>query len=633
MLQKFSLLVLVCTAAWADITNQSVTLQANSAINLDSGSTVSSGGDLRWTGSTLAPQGTAKTYLIGNLGDSGIALINQGSLQSFQLIETSTPIPSSSLPVGEAIAVTTNGGNVAKVLVTAIGGSISLKFTTYGNTTSAGGTNAPTITAILNNSSRIGASFPNYGIAPSSLFVIQGTGLADPGVPVLQDTTKGLQTTLNGASINVTVNGTTVRPAIYYTSPAQIAAVLPAATPAGTGTITVSYKGVSSAPFTMKVIPSALGFTTFNGAALATDAVTGSLLSYTQSGKPGEIVIFWGTGLGADPLDSDTTYTSTPNQIKANLQLFIGSSRAQIVYQGASVYPGVDVIGATIPDDVQMGCFVSVGAIIDGISSNITSLPISADGGVCKDPLTGQDGSQITQAGGQATYKTASLNVFQSNSVSAKGTSVTASAASASFVQVSGSFNATAPSPGGCLLTQTTSTPTITGLNAGSITMTPPNGTPVTLQSVASGQFSSTLSSTVPGGTYRFQGSGGTQVGAFDASVTMPSPAINWTNQSAAATITRSAGLLVTWTGGMPGTYVSIVGGSASNGVTGGFNCLAKVEAGQFTVPSYILLSLPAGQGNVAVINNSPYGTFSISGVDNTSTFATINFTQGSTYN
>src|ERR1700691_4949242 len=90
----------------------------------------------------------------------------------------------------------------------------------------------PTITKILNNSSGTPPGLPNYGIAPSSIFIVTGTDLAAPGVPVLQSSAApGLPLTLNGASITVVVNGVTTYPALYYTSPTQLAAVLPAATP------------------------------------------------------------------------------------------------------------------------------------------------------------------------------------------------------------------------------------------------------------------------------------------------------------------------------------------------------------------------------------------------------------------
>jgi len=122
----------------------------------------------------------------------------------------------------------------------------------------------PTIAQILNNSSTIPKGAPNYGIAPSSIFIVTGTGLADPGTPVLQNTSGGLPLTLNGASITVVVNGVTVHPALYYTTPTQLAAVLPAATPVGIGTLTVTYNGASSAAAAIQVVASAVGFNHFN---------------------------------------------------------------------------------------------------------------------------------------------------------------------------------------------------------------------------------------------------------------------------------------------------------------------------------------------------------------------------------
>jgi uncharacterized protein (TIGR03437 family) len=469
---------------------------------------------------------------------------------------------------------------------------------------------APAITAVLNNSSRIPAGSPNYGIAPSSLFVIQGTGLADPGSPVLQDSTHGLQTTLNGATIAVTVNGKTTTPAIYYTSPTQIAAVLPAATPVGSGSIAVTYKGQTSAAFPIKVIASALGFTTYAGSALATDAVTGALLTYLQSGKPGEIILLWSTGLGADPADSDTTYTSTPHALSVNLQMFIGGSKADIVYQGASVYPGVSVIGLTIPANAQLGCFVPVAALIDNIPSNIATLPISKDGGACRDAFSGLDGKQITQST-TSSYKTGTLKLLQP---SVMGSQPTSASALAGLLQVSSSFAPDAPAPGACFLTPATASLDVNGLDAGALALTPPSGSAIAMTNFATGQYSATLTSLSPGGSYKFQGSGGIQVGAFQASVTVPSPALVW-NQPGANNVNRATGLLITWTGGAPGTLVNITGFSNDGNVTVGFSCLAPVEAAQFTVPNYVLLALPAGSGKIILINTAAT-SFSATGID-----------------
>jgi hypothetical protein len=248
-------------AALADL-NQTTTLQANNTLNLVTGARASSGGDLLWNGSTITPQGAAKAY---NLGDFSSIFDSapKGYFDSFKVVSSPAPIPASALVVGDVFAAFTNGGNTAGVLVTAkSGSSITLHFITFIAVVPAG----PTITKILNNSSLIPPGLPNYGIAPSCIFIVQGSGLADAVVPVLQDTQApgGLPLTLNGASITVVVGSVTPHPALYYTSSTQLAAVLPAATPTGTGTLTVNYRGTNSAPAPILVVASAVGINHFN---------------------------------------------------------------------------------------------------------------------------------------------------------------------------------------------------------------------------------------------------------------------------------------------------------------------------------------------------------------------------------
>src|ERR1700747_3383549 len=179
---------------------------------------------------------------------------------------------------------------------------------------------APTIDKIQNNYSYILPGLPNYGIAPGSLFLITGSDLADPNTPVLQSSTApGLPLTLNGASISVTVNGTTTHPAMYYATPTAIAAVLPSSTPAGNGTVTVTWKGTDSAPTQIQVVSTAVGLDTYYGTgiglAVATDATSGPIFTTTTSAKPGQTIVLWGSGLGATT-DSDAVYTSTPAAVK-----------------------------------------------------------------------------------------------------------------------------------------------------------------------------------------------------------------------------------------------------------------------------------------------------------------------------
>jgi hypothetical protein len=80
----------------------------------------------------------------------------------------------------------------------------------------------------------------------------------------------------------------------------------------------------------------------------------------------------------------------------------------------------------------------------------------------------------------------------------------------------------------------------------------------------------------------------------------------------------------VTWSGGDPDSYVSISGSSSSSATANGANdgaaavflCYAPVGAGQFTVPSYVLLGMPAGMGTLNVINATTPAPFAAFGLD-----------------
>jgi len=85
--------------------------------------------------------------------------------------------------------------------------------------------------------------------------------------------------------------------------------------------------------------------------------------------------------------------------------------------------------------------------------------------------------------------------------------------------------------------------------------------------------------------------------------------------------------------GGAPGSYVIISGTSASGSVSGGYTCYAPQSAGTFTVPSYILASLPAGSGTTTVQNSTNLGAFSASGLDFGATLGNVAFTVNSTFN
>jgi len=628
------LLSLVPLAAFADVSNGLV-LQTNNALNLDTGSKVAAGsGDLLWTGTSLVPQGKATAVTLGALGINPYKALTEAALNGSKSAATSDPIPSSSLPATEVVAVFTNGGHTAKLYIsTDSSGNLSVLFTTYISAAS----NGPVVTSVLNNSSQNPDGFPNSGIAPSSIFVIIGTGLADPKDPVLQSSDDpGLPSTLNGASITITSGAVILHPAIYYTSSKQIAAVMPAKAPLGAANLTVTYNGTTSTPFQIHIVSSAVGINRYDGnVGVATDAITGALISFTKPAKPGEILTLWTTGLGSDPSDSDTILSSSPHRIDVPLHIYIGPVEATVLYAGSAGYPGVNQINLTIPKNAQVGCYVTLAAVVGTLMDDVVTLPISKDGGPCVDPSTGLNGVQISGGSG-ITIRGGTVGIQHIDTPDKNGNRTVSNVASGGFAKYSGLYPSSVASltPGSCMIRYPLpQTGSVTLLDAGSVKLTGPNELNATLAPTLGGVYAALSGTDIPqsGGTFTFTGLGGKDVGTFTATLNL-SPLLNWTNPSAAANIDRSQSLHVTWTGGNAGSYVYITGASGSGGARERiFNCVALADSGKFDVPAYILSAMPAGVGTVQ-LDNGIFTPFSADRLDIASASASITYSVSSTF-
>jgi uncharacterized protein (TIGR03437 family) len=544
---------------------------------------------------------------------------NPGAFLVFALQPPGTPQPRA-FTVGSVFAVKTKCGNYAKVIVTSLpplGGSqpVGLQFTTY---TTNGNAGCPAITSVQNNYSYTHSGLPNYGIAPGSLFIVKGSALSNQPLTALQSSAApGLPTALNGTSISVTVGGATATPAIYYTSPNQIAAVLPSNTPAGAGTITVTNAGITTATFPMQVVPSATGLGTLDGSgtgpAVAEDA-SYNLFSSTKAASPGQTIILWGSGVGADTSNDDKTYPMKQNNLTAiPMQVYIGGLAATVQYRGRSQFPGVDQIAVTIPQQAPMGCAVSVVVVSGNIVSNTVTLPIASGGGACSDPLLAA-GELPSPSGPGIRYGQVVLEEFAipySNPSYALASFVRASAAS-------GAGPVITPSIGSCVvqvLPALQTINTLTFLDAGTVSVSGPSGPPQTLTQY--GDYNLDLAASFfpqNGGAFTFTGSGGKDVGPFTTT-------LNWTPLSGVVApngpVSRSQGQQVTWQGGDPGTYVGIRGYASLLGEdeTILFDCTADASAGQFTIPPSILMAMPGG-ASVTVSNTSNPTSFTATGLD-----------------
>ncbi len=484
---------------------------------------------------------------------------------------------------------------------------------------------APIVTGIQNNFSYIAAGLPNYGIAQGSIFIIYGSNLASADTPS-QSGAYPLPTSLGDVSVSVTVNGTTTHPILYYASPPQLTAILPSNTPAGAGQITVTKHGETGPPAPILVVPSAFGLLTLNaaGPAAAQDANFG-YLGLTNSVHPGEIVNFWGSGLG--PTAGDETNIQTPADLtNIPIEVDIGGISATVIYHGRSNYPGLDQIQAIVPAGVQPGCNVSVSVRTGNISSNFGSIPVAANGRTCSEPELGVTPDVLQSVMSKLMFTFGTVN-FQKDSVPQLAPQDRTSAQFSRFATPQ--FNAAnlgRVSIGSCSVSYYGfyGGNMFGPLDAGpAINISGPAGKATLIPSGDGDGFydeflgsDNTFPIFIPasGGMLNFDnGAGGPDVGSFTSSLTLGAPLV-WTNEAAFASVNRSQGLTVTWTGGAPNSFVQISGMSAA--VTGAitlpgvsFTCAAPVAANQFTVPSTVLLALPAF-GSIP-----PLGTLSVSNI------------------
>ena len=535
---------------------------------------------------------------------------------------------------------------------------------------------SPTIAAVENNYSFTRPGLPNYGIAQGSIFVIFGSNLANTSTG-LQSVP--LQTTLDGVAVTVTVNGTTKQALLYYVTPTQVAGILPSSVPVGTGQITVTNNGATSAPSQLVVVQSAFGILTLNNGTgpAAAFAASSNYLGASNASNAGDTIVIWGTGAG--PVGDD----NKQSPVTAPIEVDIGGTSAKILYAGRSQYPGLDQINVVVPQGLT-GCYVSVVVRSGSLVSNFSSIPVAGSGKTCSDVTTGLglSASQIEGLAGKTTITVGTLGLIKTH-ISTPATVVNGITilpannysldnGAAGFTRVTlpqqfdpyvalGASN-TAISIGSCLVYtvsastsgsggSSSSTPTpsplpsvsTVNLNAGpSINVTGPDGTKSMPFSngtygaqLGGGIGSAALPDFIPdaGGTFTFDnGSGGPDIGHFNVPLTF-NPVV-WTNMASFNTIQRSQAATVTWTwnGSDSSTFVDISGSSGtlmgSQYVFGFFNCTAPASAHTFTVPASVLLALPrsgsisAGStsiplpGSLGVMSYTLATSISIPGVD-----------------
>jgi uncharacterized protein (TIGR03437 family) len=353
--------------------------------------------------------------------------------------------------------------------------------------------------------------------------------------------------------------------------------------------------------------------------------------------KPGQILLAYGTGLG--PLVGGDNAASPAYDFNANgvnVRAIVGGVTLPVLYAGRAGYAGEDQINVALPSNIPTGCTISFQLSVNGVLGNSTFIAIAPDATAAACVQPGFTTKQLKNFDNGGTYTTGGFFLYQFQSTLATGRNVYQGTITGSFARLTGfrldlfSSQNQGIAMDSCQVYHTvntsvqTSSGTVTGLDAGAITLTEPAGSSITnlalQQDPASNGYVAGISipdatsrNGIVAGKYTLNGAGGKDVGQFDASLTLGPPLV--VTGGMPSSITRSAGLTLNWTGGNASDVVEIDGQSFTTTVTGAnfavdqtnFACITTAGKGGFTVPASILTQMPA-----AVVNADGTGTGSL---------------------
>jgi hypothetical protein len=295
-----------------------------------------------------------------------------------------------------------------------------------------------------------------------------------------------------------------------------------------------------------------------------------------------------------------------------------------------------DTIVFTVPEGIE-GCQASIAVQAGDVISNIGAISVSRDGGNCPE-LSAITSGDVTTLSGKIKIGNILLSRTAVKTLLQGVSSETVSDVGAvTFVEADLGPNRV-PIPaqylgnlgraaGSCVVTSTRSdlrTSSTSGdpgtrtvlLDAGPVIRISGPAGAREMQRQESGAyaaaFATLINTSIPGlppistgergfldpGTYTLDnGSGGSDIPGFQISLDQAKP-VTWDDIDAVTAIPRAQGLTVRWSGGDPEGVVWIVGTASRRegevAFTGTFTCYERAAAGQFTVPPFVTLHLPA---------------------------------------
>ncbi|MCC6539593.1 MAG: hypothetical protein IT162_18725 [Bryobacterales bacterium] len=496
----------------------------------------------------------------------------------------------------------------------------------------------PRLTQVSN-----GASY-DAAIAPGSIFVAFGSGLGPAAI--VQAPSLPLPAALSGTSIRFTPasgGGAAFDAFMVYTLATQVSGILPSTAPPGAYNVTVTYNGQTSAAFRATVAARSFGMFTLassgSGPAVLQNAVSATELvvnQFTAPAWPGQVMILYGTGLGAVQVADNVAPGAQDLLAAASVRVLVGGRVITPLYAGRSPgLPGVDQINFQLPNDIPTGCTVPLQI---RVGTATTSKPVSmaiapAGRALCTHPQFSEDVLRRLVAGGSFTVAGMQLFGYElSQTIPGLGSFNTRSEGFSGQVERVTLSNvlrlqtdniASVLTPGTCVVYASNSSVqgfdvtdpggSVQLLDAGpSMTL---NGPGISNRTVLRGRsleyrLELVQSSPIPGttppapviarGEYTLSAPGGAGVRPFTARMQVPER-LNWTNRDAITAMRRTQPLTITWAPGGANDLTVIAGLSARN--TSGnildpfyesklFYCTERASAGTFTVPVDILQQL-----------------------------------------
>ncbi|MFN7923011.1 MAG: beta-propeller fold lactonase family protein [Bryobacteraceae bacterium] len=519
------------------------------------------------------------------------------------------------------------------------------------------------VSSVTNLLSRSPQGMPNAAVAQGSQIRIKGKNIG-PAKPVSMSAPLGAE--LAGVSVAIQSGDATTACLMFFVAADEADCVVPSKTPLGDATLALTYKGRTTAPAVFSIVKTSVGLralnSTGNGPAASWNVppdipirLDESIIQVPnalfQSAKAGQAMVIQATGLG--PVAADETAADLLQELDVPAEVIAGGKTATVMAKVRGG-PGSDFILFKLPDDVPLGCYVPVAVRAGGVMSNVASISVSANGGSCSDAhgLAASDIDAAQKAGalnigvvylGHIGFGDEAVGRFVRYGANDLWRSFAPAAVNSG---IRGAF--AVPPMGSCTVTPgspTVRTFDIPGdgtpaqrLNAGAmLSLAGPGGK---FQLAAPDyEFSTDKTDAFGPGDYTVDNGAGTQaVGAFKGAMTIPAP-VKWTNQDAITAVDRSQDLTVTWTGGVADKEFVMIAGLAQNEkATTAFLCTEKVSAGKFTVPAWVVSSLPAsadvmdsGQalpGGLLIVATAPVtsvGRFTGAGLD----FGVFTYEQG----